>query len=358
MTGRERFLTALEHKQPDRIPFFDFLFMPELFDHVIGVNPEVYCAEDAVKLSFALGLDAVWIPSDGFGGYSPKAVGGNRYEDEWGTIYEKNPVISWPIDAPVGYPIANWEDFRNWHCPDPHDPHRTKSVENAIRLAEGKIAVLGGVLGPLTTLFMLMGTEEGTIASITDPDLFHAVMRTATDYNKHAGLHLIEAGVDTVIISEDLGYNSATFLAPEDMRNMVIPYIREMVAAFKWAGCKVMLHCDGNMNAIMPELASLGIDAWQPLERKAQNDLAWVKATYGHMITPMGNVDSSSILPYGTKEDVRQDVISCMRKAGEGGGYVIGSDHSLHGGIPVENVLAMVDAIHTYGQYPLNLPTE
>lgn len=356
MTGRERFLTALAHQQPDRIPFFDFLFMPELFQSVIGVKPEPYQAEDAVKLSFALGLDAVWIPSDGFGGYSPENLSSNTYRDEWGTVYEKAAGVSWPIDAPIGYPIADWDDLRNWHCPDPDDPHRTASVRQGLKLAEGKIAVMGGVLGPLSTLYALMGTEEGSVASIAEPELFHAIMRIATDYAKRAGLHLIEAGVDVVIISEDMGYNSATFLSPAAMRTMVIPYLRELAYTFKRAGCKVMMHCDGNMNAIMPEIASIGIDAWQPLERKAKNNLGEVKRTYGHIITPVGNVDSSGILPYGTKDDVREDVIECMRQAGEGGGYVIGSDHSLHDGIPVKNILAMADAIHTYGQYPLRLP--
>lgn len=356
MTGKERFMIALEHKQPDRIPFFDFLFMPELFEHVIGVRPEVYNAEDAVKLSLALGLDAVWIPSDGFAGYSPKSMGGNQYQDEWGTVYETSLSVSGPIDAPVAYPISDWEDFRNWTCPNPHDLHRTKSVREAIQMVGDKIAVMGGVLGPLTNLYFLMGTEEGSVASILEPDLFHAIMRCVTDYNIAAGLHLIEAGVDAVIISDDLGYNSGTFLNIDAMRTMVIPYLREMVYNFKKAGSKVMLHCDGNMTAIMPEFVSIGMDAWQPLERKAHNDLKFVKDTYGHLITPVGNVDSSEILPYGTKEDVRRDVIQCMRLAGEGGGYVIGSDHSLHDGIPVENIMAMVDAIHTYGEYPLRLP--
>ncbi len=357
MTGRERFLTAMAHKQPDRIPMFDFLFMQDLFYEVIGIKPESYNAEDAVNCTLALGLDAVWIPSDGFAGYSPKMIGDNTYQDEWGTVYEKS-ASSWPIDAPLSYPIANWNDLKNWECPNPHDLHRTKSLKEGLKLADKRIAVLGGVLGPLSTLYALMGLEEGSIASIEDPKLFHTIMRIGTDYAKDAGLHLLETDADAIIISDDLGYNSGTFLSPESMRIMVLPYIREIVAAFKKTGTKVMLHCDGNMNGILEDLATSGIDAWQPLERKGNNNLAEVKKKYGHVLTPVGNVDSSTVLPYGTKEDVIKDTIHCMRQAGEGGGYIIGSDHSLHDGIPVSNIITMVETVHRYGTYPLDLPNE
>lgn len=357
MNGRERFLTAMEHRQPDRIPLFDFLFQQDLFKEVLGRRPEVYNAEDAVACSFKLGMDSVWIPSDGFAGYSPKMLGDNVYQDEWGTVYKKTES-SWPIDPPVEYPIRDWEDFKNWECPDPHDSNRTKSVREALVLAEGKMAVLGGVTGPFTSLFFLMGMEEACLCSMEEPELFHAIMRMATDYNIAAGLHLLEAGADAVIISEDMGYNSGTFLSPENMRIFILPYIREMTRAFKAHGAKIMLHCDGNMNGILDDLAHSGIDAWQPLERKGKNDLGYVKRTYGDILTPIGNVDSSITLPFGTREDVVNQTLECMRVAGPGGGYILGSDHSLHDGIPVENIYAMVETVKKYGEYPLRLPDE
>lgn len=355
MNARERFLTAMDHKQADRIPMFDFLFQQNLFQEVLGHRPETYNFEDAVNCTLQLGLDGVWIPTDGFGGYSPEAVSATKYKDEWGTINQKTEY-SWPIDPPVEFPIKDWEDFKNWTCPVADDPHRVQSIKDAIKMADGRIAVLGGVTGPFTILFMLMGMENACLCSLTEPDLFHAIMRVATDYNKTVGLNLIEAGADAVIISEDLGYNTGTFLSPETTRTMVLPYVREMAEAYKKTGTRVMLHCDGNMNGIMDDLAHLGIDAWQPVERKGHNDLGFVKEHYGKILTPIGNVDSSTTLPFGTKEDVERQTIECMRVAGEGGGYILGSDHSLHDGIPVENIFTMIDTCHKYGEYPLKLP--
>lgn len=351
MTGRERFLTALNHGQPDRVPLFDFLFQKDLFEAVNGRRTEVYNAEDAVELSLRVGLDSVWIPDSGFAGYAIEMKPDNTYVDEWGTTFMSNTAISWPIDAPIDYPIKDWEDFKNYTWPDPNDLHRVEGVKDALKLAEGKIAVMGGVSGPFTRLLFLMGLEETCIAAYEEPELFHAMMRRSIEYDIQAGLHLLEAGADAIIISEDMGYNEGTFLSPDMMRTFMLPYVREMVIAFRKAGAPIMLHCDGNMNAIMDDLVALGVDAWQPLERKGHNDLAAVKARYGKVLTPIGNVDSSTTLPYGTKEDVIAQTKECLRVAAPGGGYVLGSDHSLHDGIPVENIFAMWETAKRYGNY-------
>lgn len=355
MTGKERFMTAMRHGQPDRIPLFDFLFMQDLFLEAIGHRPEAYNAEDAVACSLKLGFDSVWVPTDGFAGYAPTKLPDGSYVDEWGTTCKHNNT-SWPIDAPIAYPIQNWEDYKNWSCPNPHDSHRTTSMKVAKKLAEDRIAVLGGVTGPFTTLFFLMGLEQTCMNVYDEPELIHAIMRQATDFGIAAGLHQIEAGADAMIISEDLGYNSGTFLSPDCTRSFILPYLREMTAAFRKTGVPLMLHCDGNMNGILEDFVHIGMDAWQPLERKGKNDLATIKSKYGSFLTPVGNVDSSITLPFGTTEDVVRQTLECMRIGGPGGGYILGSDHSLHDGIPVQNILTMIETCKKYGEYPLRLP--
>ena len=96
MTPKERYLTAMHHGQPDRVPLFDFLFTPDLFEAVNGRRPEVYTAEDAVECTLRLGMDSVWVPADGFAGYSPVQIDDKTYIDEWGTTYQHNGTsASW-----------------------------------------------------------------------------------------------------------------------------------------------------------------------------------------------------------------------------------------------------------------------
>ena len=149
MKPKERFLTALSLKEPDKVPLTDFLFSKALFDEVLGGKTEVYEGGKAVRCAAKLGFDAVWIPVGGYAGYSPEYINENTYIDEWGTTYRHNET-SWPIDPPVDYPIKNREDYRNWSAPDPADPARVSLLKEAIAANNGELALLAGVLGPFS----------------------------------------------------------------------------------------------------------------------------------------------------------------------------------------------------------------
>ena len=128
MTRKERFLTAVRGKQPDRLPMFDFLFQQPLYEALIGHRPGNYNARDAVACALALDHDAVWLPFGGYNGFQPKFLDANTYVDEWGTTYRHNDA-SWPIDAPIDYPIKTRQDFARYQAPDPTLPGRAAELE-------------------------------------------------------------------------------------------------------------------------------------------------------------------------------------------------------------------------------------
>ena len=105
MTRKERFLTAVKAKQPDRVPMFDFLFQEPMYEALIGHRPGAYNAEDAVALALALDHDGVWLPFGGYNGFQPRYIAENTYIDEWGTTYQHNDS-AWPIDAPSTTPSS------------------------------------------------------------------------------------------------------------------------------------------------------------------------------------------------------------------------------------------------------------
>ena len=78
-------------------------------------------------------------------------------------------------------------------------------------------------------------------------------------------------------------------------------------------------------------------------------DLRWVKENYGSRFCIIGNIDSSRTLPFGTPEDVAAEAKEAIDIAAPGGGYILASDHSLHDGIPVENILALRQVGMEYG---------
>jgi uroporphyrinogen decarboxylase len=84
-------------------------------------------------------------------------------------------------------------------------------------------------------------------------------------------------------------------------------------------------------------------------------DLHEVKNRFGDRVTFWGAIDTHRVLPYGSIEEVREEVRQRIRELGPGGGYVLSSVHSILVDVPPENVLAMADACREYGAYPLQV---
>jgi uroporphyrinogen decarboxylase len=82
-------------------------------------------------------------------------------------------------------------------------------------------------------------------------------------------------------------------------------------------------------------------------------ELDQMKTRYGDRICLLGNIDNKTILTEGTPDQVEEDVKTCIRSAGRGGGYVLISDNSWHSGVTVANARNMVEAGRKWGEYPL-----
>jgi uroporphyrinogen decarboxylase len=340
MTREERFLTALHLGVPDRLPLFDFLFQQPLYEHLIGHKPQGYNGKDAIECAMALDHDGVWVPFGGFTGLQPKYLAENVYQDEWGTTYQKNDS-SWPIDAPVDYPIKTREDLKKYRLPDPTLPGRDSEIRAAIEGNSGGLAILGGSSGPLTTAWLLMGFERICYALYEDPDFVKDVLKMSNEYFKEAARLSVEAGCVGLWVSEDLGDSNSCFFSLEHFRDIFLPHIAELAEYIDSLGVPVLLHSCGNINAYLDDLAQTKICSVHPLQRTAHMDLKTIKEKYGHRFCIIGNIDSTRTLPFGTPEEVAAEVREAIRIAAPGGGYILASDHSLHDGIPIENILTM-----------------
>lgn len=349
MTRKERFFSALRREIPDRVPLFDFLFQQPMYERLIGTRPESYNAPDAVRLALALDHDGVWLPFGGFQGYQPEFLSQDIYRDEWGTVFRKSES-SWPIDAPIEYPIRTRADLASYRPPDPTLPGRTAEIEAARRMDHGGMAITGGVQGPLTTAWLLMGYENICYALYDDPGLLETVFRISTEFFTEAARRSVEAGCDAIWVSEDLGSSSGGFFSLDHYRRYILPPFAELVESIHQLGVPVLLHACGRISGYLDDLAQTPIVSIHPLQRTAGMDLRTVKERYGDRFCIIGNIDSSGVLPYGAPAEVAAQVREAIDIAAPGGGFILASDHSLHDGIPVENIVEMFRVGAEYGR--------
>jgi uroporphyrinogen decarboxylase len=111
----------------------------------------------------------------------------------------------------------------------------------------------------------------------------------------------------------------------------------------------VLLHSCGCINAFLDDLAQTQISSIHPLQRTAKMDLRSVKEKYGRRFCLIGNIDSSRTLPFGTPAEVAAEAREAIDIAAPGGGFILASDHSLHDGIPVENIRELSRVGTEYG---------
>jgi len=165
----------------------------------------------------------------------------------------------------------------------------------------------------------------------------------------------IEIGIDCILICSDWAYNSGPIASPKMTRKYFVPQIQAIAELCHQHNVYVMKHTDGNIMKIADDFFNMGIDAYQGIEGNAGMSLAHVKSLYGDKITFMGNVDCGRILPFGSREEIVEETKRAIREGARGGGLILSSNNTIHSQIPAANYLTMLDAVHEFGKYPIEI---
>ncbi len=189
------------------------------------------------------------------------------------------------------------------------------------------------------------------IMMFENPEFVHAIARLTLDFNLQMLEMLAEAGIDVLIIEDDIASSKAPLISPAYFKEFVNPYNKKVVERAHEIGLKVIRHSDGNLWPLLDTLLETGYDGLNPLEPQGGMDLKRVKEYCGDKLCLLGNIDCIELLPEGTPQEVDAAVKQAIEDAAEGGGLVICSSNSLHPGVSPENCIAMFEAVIKYGNY-------
>ncbi|MDR1438837.1 MAG: hypothetical protein LBJ10_02130 [Clostridiales bacterium] len=355
MTGRERLAAALAHREPDTVPIFECVYSRPLFQEVLGYVPGFFDPPSVFKCYEKIGYDFAFMPVPGVSGFRPEGASG-EYTDEWGIAYREDPS-TWPMDGAVKAPLATAGDWKNYRVPDAAAGWRWKGFREVVGMSrENGMGVVGNVRGPYSGSWMLFGMDAFSLLLYDEPQLVDSVLAAITDYAIKSFGVMAREGADAILISDDYGSITQTLFSPEHFRRHFVPQLRRMANAAKKLGLPLLLHSDGHVRPFVGDAAGLGIQGLHPIERAAGMELAEIKRVFGKTLCLFGNVDNKDLLVNGAPGDVERQVRECIAEAGRGGGYCLGSDHSVHDDIPNRNVFALYEAGRRHGRYPLAAP--
>ncbi len=385
MTSRERVQAVLNHEVPDRVPIIigvsnatGIKMKPyQGLKKLLGIDapddyiydwPELGTAKIDEQTMLRLHGDARGVLDR----FPEKVQERNRTRephtvclDDWGTGQtEIEPGVWFPGYHPLAdaTTLDDLENYQGW--PQMDDPYRVaQAAIDAKKLAdENEYAILATpwLMFPLERAFGLQGMDKFLMNLAMIPDFAEAMLKKNLELCKQHMGHFLDAvgeNIDMIKIGDDLGTQDRLMISPKMYRKILKPIHADLIQFIKQkTKAKVFFHTDGDVFDLIGDFIEIGVDILNPVQTSAgkMSDLEGLKRLYGQNLVFCGAVDTQYVLPSGSPEEVRQEVKRVIDILGENGGYMVASVHTVMNEVPPENILAMVDAVLEFGNYPLN----
>jgi hypothetical protein len=408
MTSRERVLAAVSHREPDRVPLdLGGTIMSGIMAHALdrlrrhlGLEDrpvkvyEVFQMLGEVEMDLAerLGIDVLPVepPVQFFGlrreGWKPwrlwdgtEVLVPGRFDVEvdsrgdW--LLHTEGDSEQPVEGrmPKGgyyFDMASMTDTHFDYSPPPlwevrKEEHLgSEELEflaaraQSLRRDTDKALLLGAWgkvglswVGSIPDFLVLQALDPGYVR-----ELFAVRTETALEnlgkLSRYLGDNIDILGLD----GTDYGAQNTELFAPETFAELYVPQFRvQNDWVHQHTSWKTWLHSCGSIPRILPQLVDSGLDILNPVQLSAGGmDPRWLKREFGDRLTFWGGgVDTQRTLPFGTPEEVAEEVRERVRILAPGGGFVFNTIHNVQQDTPPENIVAAYETARKAGVYPI-----
>lgn len=390
MNSRERVLTTLRHEEPDRVPFdlgsfkyagihreaYKNLLRYLGMDNYISNHTGEYefhdvlsgAAEMDQEVLQKLGVDVRGAIPNSSSDWELDINHSNNYKfftDEFGITwfkpeggyyYDQRPGESQPLSGNI-----TLKDIEEFDWPEPRDPERLKGLEDKLSQLrnEGYATVMRSVSGgAFQTSFRMRGYEQFYKDLAGHPELAYKLMEKLADFKiEFWDMLLDKVGylIDIIVEPDDLGAQDRTLISKSMYRELVKPHHKRLFSFIKYKSPNIftMLHSDGNISGLIPDLIEAGVDVLTPVQVGAKGmNARTLKQKYGDAISFWGaGVNTQTVLPNGTPKEVKEEVGNRIETFAPGGGFVFAAIHNIQADVPPENIVAMWEAYKDNAEY-------
>jgi len=408
MTGRQRVLKSLHREEPDRVPVELGGTQGATGIHAIAYNrlkralglkggktkvydPWQQLAKPEPEVLQKIGADvySITFPPEGWREdtlpdgsicYFPVDWQPVRLPDgSWGQKFRgkiiarraQNGLYYDPVYAPLAN--ASIDDLKDFDWPAPYsfyripsknmpkDPFIALSKEAKHWYENSDFALLGTFGGSIfEAAYGLRGFERFMEDLLINRKFAEALLDRLVEANMEYAKRYLDAVKDYIQVimvgGEDIGTQQGPVINPELYREVIKPrqeklwkFLKNNSSAF------IFVHSCGSIYEFLSDFIDVGVDIINPVQLSAVNmESKKLKEEFGDRLTFWGGgCDTQKILPRGTPEKVKQEVRKRIRDFAPGGGFVFAQVHNIQPDVPVENILAMYEAVKQYGMYPI-----
>ena len=331
LTHKERMRLALERKPIDRIP-----------------TQMGFTGEMGRKIAAHLGISVDDLPAtvdnhmirvdisyhDRF-----NADGSIRY-DWWGVGWNTHEEGYLPAECP----LANSDNLADYPWPDPAEPHLLDEAAQIIEADGGEHFITPNFgFALFERAWTLRGFEQFLMDLVLNPEFTNELLNRIALIQIELIKRFIDLGVDGGYFGDDYGAQKGMLFSPVTWRELIKPRLALMFAPFRDLGVPILMHSDGQIGPILPDLVEIGLTTLNPVQPEIL-DHAWLKSEFGDRLAFYGGMSTQTVMPFGTPDEVRQVARQCVSAlAADGTGLLLGPSHRMMADIPMANIDAMLD---------------
>jgi len=383
MLPRERVFAALEHREPDRVPWGEHSIDYNVYEDILGRETFVQakmkqtqaywdgrrdevvenCKRDRLDLVRALEMDIVFVSRVPPKGHHPKPMeklDEETYCDDHGNLYRvsstTHDLMPYKRNAEGYVPptVASLQEQINQLGDQPlGNPNDScwELVHHAVKEMKDTHFIMV-FCGDLAFPGFGATEEDSWMNLLFEPEICNKIAELRGKQMLREVKLLAQLGVDGIMPCGDLGSSTGLLASPEIYREMVYPWHKAHVEEAHRHGLKVLKHCCGHTWPIINELAEV-YDAYEAIQASGGMDIWKLKERVGDQICLWGGIWHEHII-LGSVEDIRNDARYAFKHATPGGGYIMGSTHSLAVDAKRENILEMKRCRDEWGNYPID----
>jgi uroporphyrinogen decarboxylase len=375
--GRQRLETALAHREPDRIPFdlggtetsgisvvalenwlrFNGIRHDPI--EIFSLVTQLGTIDEEVLRRFGVDTRCLRTHPPASHRLTLQEDAHHRsFYDEWG--------IRWQMPKPGGhyydigeFPLSGCEsveDVERYHWPDPHDPSRYAGLKREARMlntSSGAGIVMERHTGGIFETAWWMRGMENLLADLAlDSPVGQAVLQRVFEQKMAYWERALAEVADEIVVAaeaDDLSSQNGMIMSLDMYRRHLKPLHRQLFSYIKskapWV--KLFFHSCGSVYDLIPDLIEIGVDILNPVQvSAAKMDTAVLKKQFGRdLVFWGGGVDTQRVLPFGTPQQVKDEVRRRIDDLAPGGGFVFAAVHCIQEDVPPQNIQAMWEAL-------------
>ncbi|MFB0504445.1 MAG: uroporphyrinogen decarboxylase family protein [Candidatus Bathyarchaeia archaeon] len=351
--SRERMLTALDRRQPDRVPIafgFHLMTLPQIPNR----NPDEYFRTDIRYVSFK--------PPHEDGEFLryleglPKHihVGGlANLRTYWEWSYHPHITGAEPLAT-----VRTIEELDFLRLPEITDPSRYRGLSEEVHSYQDRSLAVMGIPPHLggevfEPAWRLRGFQRLLLDLRRNRDLANYLFDQITAMLLHNAVILAQAGVDILCLDDDVGAPTSMIISPTTWKEFLKPRLMKVIEFAKEAkpDISIFYHSDGYIEPIIPDLIEIGVDALNPVQPDVMNP-AKLKEKYGDRLAFWGTVGTQTLWAWGSPKDIEEEVKLRIETVGRDGGFIICPAYDIDlPEIPLENIIAFRKAAERFGNY-------